>query len=136
MGYISDAANAQKEALSEDIERLEHKIREYSEAYDSLIKFRSTVSYSQGDFNTANSHRRTILKDLNPVNKDNTVVKKYQSGMGDQLTGIGMQVVDVAFFGLQGMITLKLTEYWNTINALKLEKSKKELDYYAIDIVV
>ena len=136
MGVITDAAESRKDDLQEEIGNLEKRIREYSDAYESLRRFRTAVSTSQGDFNTANTHRRTVLKDLDPVKKDNTVVQKYQSGMGDQLTGIGMKVVDAAFVGLQAMITLKLAEYWNKIAALEIEKGNKELEYKAIDVVV
>lgn len=136
MGIISGLADNRKEDLSNDIENLSRQIREYREAYESLKRFRTAVSNSQGDFNTANTHRRTLLKDLDPVRADNTVVQKYQRSMGDQLTGIGMQVVDVAFIGLQGMITLKLTEYWNMIQLLEADKKAKEIEKGAINIII
>lgn len=136
MGYIQDCAENRMNALHQEIISLDREINRLQNDYNSLIRFKGSVYQAQGNFNVANDHRRLVLRDLDAVKNDNTVVQKYQSGMGDQLTGIGMFVVDASFYGLLGMIDRKLASLSCSIEAKKNQRFFKEWEYNSIDILV
>ena len=136
MGNVNDAVQQKMSALNSEIAALSDEINKVQQEYESLLRFRDSVSSAQNNFNEANDHRRVVLRDLDSVKTNNTVVQKYQSGMGDQLTGVGMKVVDAAFVGLQVMITARLAEYWNRLAGLNAAKSVKEVEYQSIDMMI
>ncbi len=123
-----------KNDLENDIKKIDKEIRELTDAYDSLLMFQKSASGAQTDFNQANSHRRTVLKDLSGI-KNNPVVQNYRVNMGNQLTGVGMKVVDAAFVGLGAMISAKLLEYKARIELLCAQRKAKVTEYKALDIV-
>lgn len=126
--------------IDESISSIKKQIKSCDDAYESLGRFAKEVTSSKGDFNTVNSKRGAVLDNLSGAAKNNTVVKKYKSGMGSSLSGVGMSVVGLAFDGLKTMVSLKRTEYKSKkgvlkteLHALELERAKVKAEANVVD---
>lgn len=100
---------------------LNGKIKRAEQAYESLRRFRASLSQSQNGFREANLQKKQLLPVLDTALDDNPIAKKYQSGMNAALTDIGINVVGNSFESLSDKVGLKMAEYQNIIGQYTIQ---------------
>lgn len=110
MASLGELYNMRSDAYSE-LATQRRKLIKYEDAYDSLVSFKGTVSQSHGAFEGANSTKKQLLQRLNAMSSTCRSAKEYAEGSNQLLNRIGSFVVDKAFYGLEGTVTLNLGSY-------------------------
>jgi hypothetical protein len=108
------------------------KMSKAENAYESLRLFKPVVEKSQGNFNTINSKKGTILDDVKAVKNCRTATKYYE-GMKSVLNGIGAKIVGIAYVTVLLSIGSKLQSYLNTINGCDADIKSYEREIVKID---
>ena len=93
-----------------------NQITRCERAYESLSRFKTTVSQAQEDFYAINTNKSSILSELANVKKNSITVQKYYSGMQNIFSGIGSKIIGVVYTVLLGSISTKLRSYANAVN--------------------
>ena len=102
------------------------KLKKYEDAYDSLIAFKDTVSQSHGAFDEANSSKKQYLLRLNELAATCRSAKEYAAGSNQLFNKVGTFIVDKAYYGLEGSVTLNLANY--KLRIFNTESSIRDLE--------
>lgn len=131
MDVINTALVAmKKEQLEVRIQELKQLIAQYNDkisyyngqistadkAYDSISTFKRSVQSSQESFAGVSSIKSTALEQVNSVSKNNTVAKKYYSGMKRILSGTGARITTTIYQLLLGKIQIEQNALKNKSN--------------------
>lgn len=92
-------------------------------ALESLGRFRTDVESAREAFRGVNSGKSNLLSQLDAIKERNKIAARYQSGMTESLSGIGIGIVGMAFGGLIASITLKEKAYKANIGRLEAENT-------------
>lgn len=99
------------------------KIKHYEQLHDSLVRFKSDVSGSQGQFSSVNNTKKSLVKTLDGYSQDCKTAKEYSNGMNKVLNGVGITYVNCTFSALLFTIGLKLAEYKGKIHVLEAKNT-------------
>ena len=101
------------------------KMSQVENDYDSLVKFKRLVQTTQEEFESVNSSKSKILESVAKVKANSVVAKGYYTGLKGILSGIGVQLIPLAFQSMLNNIQKKLTSYKN-----KVAGYEDDIDYY------
>ena len=97
------------------------KIKKCENLYESLREFKRCVEASESCFDTVNSQKGQMLSVLSNYSTTCRCAKKYEKGMGNTLSGIGVKVVGITYGALLLSIKLKMSAYISTIESYEQE---------------
>lgn len=107
----------QKQNMINSILNEQSQITKYEQAYESLRLFKESVMSSQGEFVSVNQQKELLLEQVRAISGNCRTAKKYASGMGNTLSGVGMKAVGVTYEALLFSIGLKLSYYLRKIES-------------------
>lgn len=128
--------NARIGSCEGQIDEYNIRIRRAEKDYEDLLRFKSVVQKSQGDFNSSNSKKILALEKVKNISKYNNIAKKYYESMKKSLSETGSKVLGIAYVFLLNKISSELTtirnkiaSYENSINSCNRRINQYRKDY-------
>lgn len=97
------------------ISQCNQQIARAEQSYNSLLGFKNSVQSSQDCFFNANGSKTTVLQQVKSIAVNNTVAKKYNSGMERILNGPGSKIATGLYSFLINNINAELNRLSNSI---------------------
>lgn len=101
------------------------QLKSADKSYESLTGFKGSVQSSQENFAGVSNVKSSALEQVNSVSTNNTVAKKYYSGMKRILSGTGAKITTKLYQLLLGKIQIEQTALRNKSN-----DSSDKVTYY------
>ncbi|MBE6817547.1 MAG: hypothetical protein E7517_00105 [Ruminococcaceae bacterium] len=111
-----------------DLEKAE--LLRLEQSYNSLLRLQTDVQRQCSDFSQANKEKEGALNQVKAISSDNTVAKKYYSGMKKLLSGTGNRITGFVFAILLEKIRIELLLIRNRITHCEdsIIHAQKDLD--------
>lgn len=92
------------------------QIKSADKSYESLTSFKRSVQSSQESFAGVSDVKSSTLEQVNSVSTNNTVAKKYYTGMKSILSGTGARITTKLYQFLLGKIQVEQNALRNKSN--------------------
>ncbi len=122
--------------LQQQATNLVAQIDRLTQEYDSLLRYSHNLDTSANEFGDFISDKKRILLPLKPYRQNNEPVSKYNNGMNDLFSSLGMRIVGGAFSGLQHMASDKLKAYRNAIEDAETRLSTIYASISALEVQI
>jgi len=101
-------------------------IDECVNSHDSLNLFKRSVEESKEEHFQNAKDIKSIVQELNPLTEECITAKRYMDGMEDTVSGIGYNIVGVAYTTLIASVNIKLAAYRTQIKLKEVENNVLE----------